>query len=649
MAQFGAQVAYGDSGPDTRDSLVATDFDIVLVDRIEKESSLLSVSSLGVAGYLQAVDRMNPGVWVTASAFGLSAPSASMFASEVTLLASAGILGHSRTTDDLPPIIPAAPIGLRLVGTVMAVAALHGLHEHRGKGSPVHVDLSAQGAVIATGLTLEMGHALANCPDQGGSARYGAPTGMFSCTDGAVYVLVLEEHQWAGIKELLAPAFDQISSMEQARLRPLEVNAAVATWAATRSQLEAESTLQKVGVPCTAVNSVAEFVERVRMSGRTMDIDGPHAPMLPAKLNTGPVEPSARDVPAAARLSDLRILDAGHVLAVPLATAWLGAMGAHVTKLEDPNRLDVYRRRGPFAEGIPGLNRSAYFNHINFCKSPLELSSDASARADDVASFDVIISNLSPHRAQLIGVAPERVPAGTTPKFVMTSSGFGLDGELANYRAYGTNIHAFAGLVAATRDSLGNMAGVGTPWADPLTSVAIAAWVLAWSLESGSRTNATVDLSMAEVLAAQMAELMEGDAEQQYDLSAGLDFFARVAESSDMLAISLADATEVATFERITHTGLSSLQRRGGLLEIQESTYSSTELERLLQLAGLRAARVCIAKELARDEQLLRNGLFRTVNSPSLGSYLVTGLPWALTGEASPPLWPAPELPDEEI
>ena len=286
MAQFGAEVVYADDVSAARQD--PKNFDVVLVDRIEAESSFLTVSELGVEGYLAAVAEKNSGVWVTASAFGLSTPHASLFASEVTLLASAGILGHSRIADDLPPTIPAAPIGLRLVGTVVAVAALHGLHERQTEGVPVHVDLSAQGAVIATGLTLEMGHALANAPDQGGSARYGAPTGMFACTDGSIYVLVLEEHQWKGIHQLLAPALAEFHSMEEARSRPLDVNAAVAAWASTRTQVEAESALQAVGVPCTAVNTVNEFVQRVRANGRTIDLDRPGAPMIPATLSTGP-------------------------------------------------------------------------------------------------------------------------------------------------------------------------------------------------------------------------------------------------------------------------------------------------------------------------------------------------------------------------
>src|SRR5205085_6533120 len=110
-------------------------------------------------------------------------------------------------------------------------------------------------------------------------------------------------------------------------------------------------------------------------------------------------------------LTRLRVLDAGHVLAVPLATSWLGAMGAQVTKLEDPARLDVYRRRGPYVGGISGLNRSAYFNQVNYCKTGLDVTFGADGSSLSLEPFDVVVHNLSPHRARAVGVDAASVMA----------------------------------------------------------------------------------------------------------------------------------------------------------------------------------------------------------------------------------------------
>src|SRR5207249_6036234 len=141
------------------------------------------------------------------------------------------------------------------------------------------------------------------------------------------------------------------------------------------------------------------------------------------------------------------------------------------------------------------------FNHINFNKTLLDITVDESGSTLDLAPFDVVVTNLSPHRAAAVGVDADAALATGGPLLQIASSGFGLTGELTGYRAYGTNIHAFAGLVAATRDSKGEMSSVGTPWADPLTSVALCAWILAWSLSRGPSASTAVDMSMAEVLA----------------------------------------------------------------------------------------------------------------------------------------------------
>jgi hypothetical protein len=150
---------------------------------------------------------------------------------------------------------------------------------------------------------------------------------------------------------------------------------------------------------------------------------------------------------------------------------------------------------------------------------------------------------------------------------------------------------------------------------------------------------------MAEVLAAQLAELFESGAEQRYDLSAGLDFFVQLPDSSEMLAVSPENTDEATSFEQISAIELSSLERRGGLLMGGDSTPSIEKLEYALRRAGIRAARVVTAKELARDESLVHSGLFQTVESAALGAYVVTGLPWRLTGRPSRPLRAAPERP----
>ena len=634
LTQFGATVTHVE-GLDK----VAADADLVLVDRVEDDGG----AAADPAEYVRHVGQINRSVWVTVSAYGLADPRAAAKASEVTLLAAGGILGHTPGPDGAPPTIPAGSLARKLVGSVVVMAALHGLQEFRSGGRPVHVDLSAQGAIIATGLALEMSHALNNCPDAGGSARYGAPTGFFACRDGSVYVLVLEQHQWDGFRDTLAPALEGIPTLEEARNRSAEVNEALLRWTRARTAAECESILQNAGVPCTTVNTIDGFLERAADAGRPVGAAAP----LPASIQLlGAKAAAVRDyIP----LPELKVLDSGHVLAVPLAAAWLGAMGASVTKAEDPNRLDIYRRRGPFASGVAGLNRSAYFNHLNFSKQGIDVNVDADGSSLDIEPFDVVMHNLSPHRAALLGVDPSHVGRAAAPKLSLASSGFGRTGAWSEYRAYGTTIHAFAGLIAATENARGEMSGIGTPWADPLASVAVTIWVLAWSMAPGKERNLAVDVSMAECLAAHLTDQIGVEPESNYRPGEfGGDFFLRLPRSGGLLALTIKTAQEAAGFGEVVGAPVPAVTRRGQRFDLPTgplSELADLEIESRFQSAGLRASLVYDADALARDRRLFDSEVFQFVESPALGRYAVTGLPWRLEGEPKRPLTAAPERP----
>lgn len=641
FAQLGAEVVSGN--PDG-----TVDADIVLVDRICDPRGVPGSEAATVAEYLEHVAATNTAVWVTASAYGLHTARRDAVASDLTLLAAGGILGHSRIGDEWAPTVPPGDLGLKLVGYVMVVAALHAAHTRRVTGVAQHVDVSAQGSVIATGLALEMAHALSNCPDEGGSARYGAPSGFFSCLDGLIYVLVLEQHQWTAFRRTLAPALDSVETLIQARDQTDHVNTQLAAWASTRTAEECEHILQGAGVPCTQINTLDILTERAHAAGRSLDLSGSDAPPLPAQVRHVATEDSRSVI----GLADLRVLDAGHVLAVPLGAAWLGAMGASVTKLEDPQRLDIYRRRGPFAGGVAGPNRSAYFNQLNFGKGTLDLAVGTPDAELDLTQFDVVLQNLMPRRAKAVGADLERVlatgSATDSAKLAISSSGFGGTGEWAGYRAYGHNIHAFAGLVGATLDARGEMGDMGTPWADPLTSVAIAAWVLAWSLAPERNDSVGVDISMAELTAAQIADLHGLDPTEIYrGPEIGGDFFLRTPGSDQLLAVSLRTSEEVARFEALVGQPLPSLTTRGQLVELDPADVDVAALDGRLRDADLPASLVYTSHDLARDPFVRSTGLYQKVTSTDLGDHEITGLPWQFAGHPHPPIQAAPERPHE--
>ncbi len=643
LQQFGASV---EDGEQSGTGLAAVD--IVVVDRIESVPFIGELAAESADDYLDRVAIMNHSVWVTLSAFGMAGDRRDAVGSELSVEASGGFLAHARFDESLPPTVTPGFLGLRMVGVAAVVAALHGLHTHRQSGSPVHVDVSAQAVLIATGLALEMGHVLAECPGGGGSIRYGAPTGFFASRDGHVYVCVLEQHQWDGFRRALAPRLDAIATLEEGRDRPDEVNNAMSEWVRDQRAADAERTLQLAGVPCTSVNSVSTFIERTHDNGRPSGFRPGYAPSLPAVVTEVADKHPDDRVAGVIGLPDLRVLDAGNVLAVPLGAAWLGAMGAQVTKMEDPQRLDVYRRRGPFADGTPGLNRSGYFNHINYSKSGLDVTVDENGSSLDLSGFDVVIQNVTTRRASQVGIDAMSVTAHPTPKLSLTSSGFGRIGPWADFRAYGHNVHAFSGVTASTRNPRNDMADMGVPVADVLTSAALCAWVLAWALAPHREASAAVDISMAELMAAQLIDLDGVDIDDAYRApTLGGDIFVRVSGANDLVAVSLRDQTDIDVLASLVKTSLPAVTRRGELIDVvpTDTVVSVADLDSRLRAAGVPSALVLTARELATDPFLRSTGLLQPVSSSTLGNYEVVGLPWTFVGQSRAPVFAAPERP----
>ena len=81
--------------------------DIVLVDRVSSTQPCAMGSGSTASEYMQFVSQNNPGVWVTASAYGLQTSQGNAIASDMVLLASGGVLGHSRPEPEVLPTLPA--------------------------------------------------------------------------------------------------------------------------------------------------------------------------------------------------------------------------------------------------------------------------------------------------------------------------------------------------------------------------------------------------------------------------------------------------------------------------------------------------------------------------------------------------------------
>jgi len=119
-------------------------------------------------------------------------------------------------------------------------------------------------------------------------------------------------------------------------------------------------------------------------------------------------------------LEGIRVLDLGHVLAMPTCTMQLADLGAEVIKIERPGTGDDSRNFGPFIN-----NESAYFISINRNKKSITLDlkkeKDKKIFKNLVKISDVVTENYRPNTMQKLGLGYE-VLKEINPKIIYAST-----------------------------------------------------------------------------------------------------------------------------------------------------------------------------------------------------------------------------------
>jgi crotonobetainyl-CoA:carnitine CoA-transferase CaiB-like acyl-CoA transferase len=651
--------------------LLAEPADLVVFDRVGGASGCLATVT-GLGEYLAFVDEHNRAAWLTISAFGLTGPRAADTATELTVAAASGMLASVRDERTGQPLKLGGQQSLLNTGQAAALAACHAIDLAR-QGTPVHLDLSAVEATLAMGPVLEVGGLLLETATAGGAKRYGAPASFYLCTDGLVRISAMEDHQWRGVVTAMgSPGWAERFATVEARIEaPEEVDEQVAAWTRTKTKREAETELQAHGVPATAVYSPAEILDSPQLAHRAAFEsvpleDGRSATVVGLPFGiVGGGHGSSVDRRRRS-LRGLRVLEASRVLAVPLAGALLGALGAEVDKLEDLPRLDMYRRRGPYVDGEPGPERSAYFALMNHTKGSVAFDIDADRPRLDalIAAADVVIENLGPKRASALGMAASVAPRSHPQLLAVSSSGFGQDGPFADYRAYAYNLQASGALGYLTRNRDGESAEIDIAWADLISAYALATIIAAWAIGPLGNRGAGIDFSMTDLVVAHFNEHLAAAsldrADDTADRANDLAPFAPhgVYETGDgWIAIAVdGDDEYVRLSSRLDHEPLR--DRRFGSAEgrLKHREELDAEMARVarrhtagfladvLRSSRLVAEPVVGAADLTTDAHLTERGFFTPVDHPEWGMRRLVGVPWRPYGERALPLRPSPLL-----
>lgn len=647
-------------------------FDLVIIDRVGGPPYGLAELRKSV-DHLRWADGRLPAPLVTVTAFGLTGPRCDDTATELTVNAACGMLSAVRDPESGIPMKLAGLQVLLSAAQVTALAACHALDLSFGS-APTHLEVSAQEAGIATGPLLSVTHLLMGCKGLFGEKRYGAPSSFFPCGDGLIRISAMEDHQWKALVRAMGepPWAEQFSSMEERVSRAGDLDEMLGRWTVEHSKDELEVLLQDAGVPATAMRTPAEILEspqlKARGAIRPVDVEPgvkvrTVAPLHPGVFRT----PTGSRPPRQRSIIGLKVYEFSHVLAVPLAGALLGAMGAQVTKLEDPARIDMYRRRGPYIDDIPSPERTAYFAMVNHSKSSVLIDlSRPEQVVSTIREADVIMENLGTRTSRRFLVDAESMVETVPDCLCVSSSGFGHTGPMAEYRAYAYNLQSAYGLTYLTRSSDGRAASMDHAWADLISGYAIATLVAAWAVGPGGNSGTGVDFAMGELIASRFNEFLaaasiDPASDRAVDRANETFPFAPNGVYSTVegwLAISVGSDSEFEQFRHalgdpitLSRPEFSAAEGRWADRERLDQAITAclpsqpaSDLAEVLRRAGVQAEAVQGPADLIADRHLTERGFFVSVDHPDYGRKLLAGLPWRRAGDRPWPLRPPPLL-----
>jgi crotonobetainyl-CoA:carnitine CoA-transferase CaiB-like acyl-CoA transferase len=218
------------------------------------------------------------------------------------------------------------------------------------------------------------------------------------------------------------------------------------------------------------------------------------------ETNDMSAEPTA-NAPKKGPLRGLRVLDAGNMIAGPLAATQLADFGADVIKIELPGVGDSMRHWAPMKDG-----RSLWWKVIGRNKQLVTLAL-SKPRGQElfrelVRDADILIENFKPGTFERWGLGYEEL-SRINPRLVMVRvSGFGQTGPYAKRGGYGTIAEAFSGIPSFTGFPDRPPTLPGFPLADSTASTfaAMSAMFAIYNRDHGDGKGQVIDVSLYEPL-----------------------------------------------------------------------------------------------------------------------------------------------------
>lgn len=358
-------------------------------------------------------------------------------------------------------------------------------------------------------------------------------------------------------------------------------------------------------------------------------------------------------------LEGIRVLDFTWGGAGPFATKVLADNGAEVIKVETSTHYDFPRTMGPYAGGIKGVNRSAYFTNRNSGKRSVAINlkkkEAVAALKRLVPTVDIVANNFRAGVLEKLGFGYQQL-AAIKPDLIYVSMPLqGSAGPQAEFSGVGHTLNVLAGIYGVTGYEDGTLVGPGTNYPDHSVNPGHALVAIMSALVHRQRTGrgqyievsqleSTMNLLGPDILAYSLTRqnpVLMGNTSAVHApygvFPAANDEWIAIAVESDedwkgFCAVA-SDQSWTAEPGLATVSGrLAAADRLRDAVREWTRGKDAHALMRALQAKGVPAGVVQNAKDLVeRDEQIAVRGAFVTVDHPEMGPVVYNNPPYKLS------------------
>ncbi|MES2172083.1 MAG: CoA transferase, partial [Actinomycetota bacterium] len=452
---------------------------------------------------------------------------------------------------------------------------------------------------------------------------------------------------------------------EIARESSAEADSHLIPWVGARTKDELRRLGHQFGFPTAPVRSVGAAIEDPQFTFRRFFVEGSGElagltyPGVPWRiLQASPASEPAPDTSAPGQpLAGLRVLDLSWVWSGPMVTSILADLGAEVFKVENPERPDPARARGPARrDGVPvsghQLELSPYFNQLGHGKKSINIDLTKDEGRELVLELarhcDVVVENMRPGVMKRLGIGYDELRKVNQRVVMLSMSTLGQEGPSSQIMGYGMVMSGLAGLESIVGYGDETMGMFNLAISDPTAgSHAIVALLAAIHRQRVDGQSAWIDLSQTECT---MEALLEQILETQLNGSTVVPGNSHTSFSPHGVFRSAGNDEWIAVAARTDAERDRMRDLIGGGADLDESlekwlvSRTAADAATDLRSIGVSASPVMSFEALEADGWFERRGFVRDLGHPDLGPQTIGAAPWSLNGHRISPSRSSPYL-----